>query len=112
MCVLGTPYLPLAICCAFVIVDACRGLTEEFTGSVKMFFPLHHEDELDFLKHHWGSYSLICTPFAKGKKAEAAGTDNYFRASMEDRHVSAFYTPIDTIRDYFGEPLDTCMRQK
>lgn len=79
------------------------GLSEEFTGSVKMFFPLHNQDELDFLKYSWGTYSLICQPYCKGKTSEGEGTSNYFRASMDDKHMSAFYTPIDTIRDYFGE---------
>eukprot|EP01043_Picozoa_sp_COSAG02_P030540 COSAG02_NODE_1953_length_10277_cov_3.865003_2_plen_818_part_00 len=79
------------------------GLSEEFVGSVKMYFPLHNADELDFLKASWGSYHLILQPFIMGKTPEGEGAANYYRASMEDKHVSALYIPLDTIRDYFGE---------
>ena len=81
------------------------GLSEEFIGSVKMFFPLHSQDELDFLRIHWGAYHLMCPSYLTGKSLEGAGTDNYFRASVEDRHISSLYLPLDTIRDYFGEQI-------
>ena len=79
------------------------GLSEEFVGSLLSFFPLHHESELEFLKRNWGGYHLICQPWILGKTEEGMGTKNYFRASMDDKHFSATYVPLDTIRDYFGE---------
>jgi hypothetical protein len=79
------------------------GKDEEFTGALTSYFPLHHESELTYLKHNWGTLSMLCRPWVKGKNPEGAKTENYFRAPLTSRQVALFWTPTDTIRDYFGD---------
>jgi hypothetical protein len=79
------------------------GQSEQYVGSMVSYFPLHCEAELEYLRDHWGRFSLICHPWIMGKVAEAEGTPCYCQSPMETKHFSMLWIPLDSIRDYFGD---------
>ena len=83
------------------------GLNEAYVGSLKVYFPLHHEPELEYLRTHWGTFGLMCIPWIKGKTQEGFGTASYYEQCGDNfaRHISMYWTPVDTIRDYFGDQV-------
>jgi hypothetical protein len=81
------------------------GKSEVCSGSLRIFFPLHHKQERDYLTQSWGSFNLIFQLFAYGKTREGANTVSYYNESMDTRHIAFFWTPIDTIRDYYGDQV-------
>ena len=83
------------------------GIQEEFTGALQTYFPLHHDAELEYLKRNWGSWWLILRlkPWTIGKSPEGKTTLNYFNCDPTEKHLALFWTPTDTIRDYFGDHI-------
>ena len=81
------------------------GLSETFVGSLTTYFPVHDPHELQYLQEEWGAYHLILQPYIRGKTMECKTSYTYFEESLVTPHLSAFWCPTDTIRDYFGDHI-------
>eukprot|EP01052_Picozoa_sp_SAG31_P034906 SAG31_NODE_4141_length_3539_cov_2.949419_2_plen_429_part_00 len=88
------------------------GKSESFTGSLKMYFPRHHQQELEHLTAKWGSLSILWKPIIEGKRVERwrslgpHGEDStltHFQEPPTTKHFSLLWVPLDEIRDYFGD---------
>ena len=79
------------------------GKSEQYVGTIMSFYPLHCELELEYLRDHWGTFSLICPQYIAGKISEGKGTICYTQADYDVKHWSMTWIPLDSIRDYFGD---------
>lgn len=84
-------------------VETEPGLSEKYVGQMTEYFPTHTLHELEYFASDWASYALITQPYLRGKRYESESSLTYFEESMETMHLSAFYAPVDAIRDYFGD---------
>lgn len=81
------------------------GNSEKFVGSMVTCFPIHAMDELEYLQRDWATYGLVATWFITGKEDETADTYTFFEESMEAQQWAMLWSPIDVVRDYFGDHI-------
>ena len=84
------------------------GVGEQFVGTLRMFIPLHDQEELHYLTEHWASWGLM---FRFARKARP--NEGQYGLAMADPKneqqpvlfggipMGILYQPIDEIRDYF-----------
>ena len=84
------------------------GRGEKFVGTFRSYFPLHHHEELQYLKNQWGSFRVLTLAKSSGYR-ENGDLDGYAFGHPENiPHEHSFpfswaWQPIHEIRDYFGE---------
>ena len=86
-------------------MPAGPGLNERFVGSLLMIFPVHNDEELEWLRVNWGKPSLcfalstMALP-VEGANTLAIGHPHYV---VQNHRWGFLYQPIDQIRDYLGD---------
>ena len=86
-------------------VLAGPGAEEQFQGSIRMFFALHDNEELGYLKEHWADWRLMFKIYHKARPNECSDSLAMGHPDMEPEIVHMFgiptgflYQPIDEIR--------------
>ena len=80
------------------------GKSERYVGGMTAYYPLHCELELEYLREHWGTFSMMCPGWVYGKTAEASGTLCYVEQPDEGyKQFAPVWMPTDSVRDYFGD---------
>ena len=84
------------------------GVGEQFVGTLRMFFPLHDQEELHYLTDNWARANLMFKFVLKARANEGqyslAMADPNNEKKFVDFHgipLGFLYQPIDEIRDYF-----------
>lgn len=84
------------------------GTGERFVGTLQMYIPLHDQEELRYLRIHWGSWNLMFKFILHARPNE--GAYGLAMADPENKPklvhfygmpMGFLYQPIDEIRDYF-----------
>ena len=90
-----------------VLVPSGPGGKEVFVGSMLMFFPTHQDQELEFLKTSWGSWSHMwsCSTIAKPNEGGKTLAWGHPQNTPAKQTPGFLYQPIDEMRDYFGEQV-------
>ena len=94
------------------------GANEQYIESLELFFPVHNQEELSWLRNRWGSWDQLWTTNFRAKEVEGATTPCWNimddadptkpHSSDEAYNVptvvfGCMYQPLDEIRDYFGD---------
>ena len=83
------------------------GQGENFVGSLRMYIPLHNPEELQFLRHNWGSWGQMAKVFRKAQLNEGAHSLAMQDPNAEEVIIQTFciplgflHQPLDEVRDY------------
>jgi hypothetical protein len=94
------------------------GANEQYIESLELFFPLHNQEELSWLRKRWGSWDQLWATKFRAKEVEGAATpcwnimddaDPTKPYSPDEPYnvptviLGCLYQPLDEIRDYFGD---------
>lgn len=94
------------------------GADEQYTESLQLFFPLHNQEELSWLRNRWGSWNQLWVFNITAKEVEGGYTPcwnimddagNGFQHTPDTPYIiptvvfGCLYQPLDEIRDYFGD---------
>lgn len=98
--------------------EAGPGADEQYIESLLLFFPVHNQEELTFLRNRWGSWNQLWSYNFRSKEVEGETTPcwNIMDDAPDDGDFNphapyntpvvrfgCLYQPIDEIRDYFGD---------
>ena len=81
------------------------GASEIYSGTLKLYFAMHDESELEYLQHIWAPFSMMWEGWITGKNPESKDTLTYYLEPVDSRQWSTFYVPVDSVRDYFGDQV-------
>ena len=99
-------------------IPAGPGADEQYIESLQLFFPVHNQEELTFLRNRWGSWNQLWNNNFRSKEVEGETTPcwNIMDDAPDEGEFDAnapyntpvvrfgcLYQPIDEIRDYFGD---------
>lgn len=94
------------------------GANEQYIESLQLFFPVHNQEELSWLRNRWGSWNQLWAQSFRSKEVEGADTPcwNIMDDAPDDAEFDpnahynvptvrwgCVYQPLDEIRDYFGD---------
>lgn len=97
------------------------GREEKFCGTLQHYFPIHDDDELEYLIGQWGNFHVLFKANIVGYNPEGAPVvldrgppqlveTNTFGSDLNIPHEHAIpwswaYQPIEEVRDYFGDEV-------
>ena len=81
------------------------------SGSLEHCYPLHFDEELNFLQERWGSLKMVIPGVCKAEDYRGIIREVVVDGEVTETYVDTtvttwfrpHYQPIDEIRDYFGE---------